>query len=115
MTHRLQVWADGDRMAVIEHEARDDTWALHYDATWHANPNAYPLSPVLPLGARGHASASVRRFIEHLLPEGRALDVAVAEGAVITQTQSALVLENLIGQFLFNRAAEGSDKPAAAE
>jgi phospholipid/cholesterol/gamma-HCH transport system substrate-binding protein len=32
-----------------------------------------------------------------------------AEGAVITQTQSALVLENLIGQFLFNRAAEGSD------
>ena len=39
----------------------------------------------------------------------------IAEGAVITQTQSALVLENLIGQFLFNRAAEGSDKPAAAE
>lgn len=32
-----------------------------------------------------------------------------AEGAVITQTQSALVLENLIGQFLFNRAAEGGD------
>jgi phospholipid/cholesterol/gamma-HCH transport system substrate-binding protein len=29
------------------------------------------------------------------------------EGAVITQTQSAVVLENLIGQFLFNRAAEG--------
>ena len=38
----------------------------------------------------------------------------LAEGAVVTQTQSALVLENLIGQFLFNRAAEGSDKPAAA-
>lgn len=37
----------------------------------------------------------------------------LAEGAVVTQTQSALVLENLIGQFLFNRAAEGGgDKPA---
>jgi phospholipid/cholesterol/gamma-HCH transport system substrate-binding protein len=30
----------------------------------------------------------------------------LAEGQVITQTQSALVLENLIGQFLFSRAAE---------
>jgi phospholipid/cholesterol/gamma-HCH transport system substrate-binding protein len=34
----------------------------------------------------------------------------LAEGAVVTQTQSALVLENLIGQFLFSRAAEGGDK-----
>lgn len=31
----------------------------------------------------------------------------LAEGDVITQTQSAVVLENLISQFLFNRAAEG--------
>lgn len=34
----------------------------------------------------------------------------IASGAVITQTQSAVILENLIGQFLFNKAAEG--KPA---
>jgi phospholipid/cholesterol/gamma-HCH transport system substrate-binding protein len=31
----------------------------------------------------------------------------LVEGDVITQTQSAMVLENLIGQFLFNKAAEG--------
>jgi len=31
----------------------------------------------------------------------------LAHGDVITQTQSAVVLENLIGQFLFNRAEEG--------
>lgn len=30
----------------------------------------------------------------------------LAPGATITQTQSAVVLENLIGQFLFNKAAE---------
>ncbi|PPE66295.1 outer membrane lipid asymmetry maintenance protein MlaD [Caldimonas caldifontis] len=30
-------------------------------------------------------------------------------GDVITQTQSAVVLENLISQFLFNRAAEAGD------
>ena len=33
-----------------------------------------------------------------------------AQGAVITQTQSAVVLENLISQFLFSKAAEGSEK-----
>ena len=30
----------------------------------------------------------------------------LAPGAIVTQTQSAVVLENLIGQMLFNKAAE---------
>jgi phospholipid/cholesterol/gamma-HCH transport system substrate-binding protein len=33
-------------------------------------------------------------------------------GATITQTQSALVLENLIGQLIFNKAAESGDAGA---
>ena len=36
-------------------------------------------------------------------------DDNLAAGDVVTQTQSALVLENLIGQFLFNKAAEAGD------
>jgi phospholipid/cholesterol/gamma-HCH transport system substrate-binding protein len=36
----------------------------------------------------------------------------LADGQVITQTQSALVLENLIGQFLFSRAAEAGSEGA---
>ena len=36
-----------------------------------------------------------------------------AEGDIVSSTQSAIVLENLISQFLFSRAAENSDKPAA--
>lgn len=35
----------------------------------------------------------------------------LAAGDQIRQTQSAVVLENLIGQFLYNKAAEGGDKP----
>lgn len=38
--------------------------------------------------------------------------VNLAQGAVVTQTQSAVVLENLISQFLFSKAAEGADTPA---
>lgn len=37
----------------------------------------------------------------------------LAQGDVVTQTQSAVVLENLISQFLFNKAAE--PPPPAAE
>lgn len=36
----------------------------------------------------------------------------LAQGDRISLTQSAVVLERLIGQFLFSKAAEGSDKPA---
>lgn len=36
----------------------------------------------------------------------------LAAGDVIKQTQSAVVLENLISQFLFNRAADASNAPA---
>lgn len=36
-------------------------------------------------------------------------DENLAEGDVVTLTQSAVVLENLIGQFLFNRAAETTE------
>jgi phospholipid/cholesterol/gamma-HCH transport system substrate-binding protein len=36
-------------------------------------------------------------------------DKNLASGDQIKMTQSAVVLENLIGQFLYNRAAEGGD------
>ena len=42
--------------------------------------------------------------------EAGADDKVLAAGDTITTTQSAVVLENLIGQFLYNKAAEG---PAA--
>ncbi len=38
----------------------------------------------------------------------------LAPGDVITQTQSAVVLESLISQFLFNRAADAGTAPAPA-
>lgn len=37
----------------------------------------------------------------------------LASNDVITQTQSAVVLENLISQFLFNKAADSGNAPAA--
>ena len=37
-----------------------------------------------------------------------------APGDTIKQTQSAVVLESLISQFLFSKAADGGTAPAAA-
>jgi phospholipid/cholesterol/gamma-HCH transport system substrate-binding protein len=42
-------------------------------------------------------------------------DKALVAGATITQTQSALVLENLIGQFLFSKAADAGAEGGAAK
>ncbi len=38
-------------------------------------------------------------------------ETMLADGDRIQSTQSAVVLENLIGQFLFNKAAEGQQDP----
>ncbi|HWP17801.1 MAG TPA: outer membrane lipid asymmetry maintenance protein MlaD [Burkholderiaceae bacterium] len=44
--------------------------------------------------------------------EPGAEEVNLAAGDVIRQTQSAVVLENLISQFLYSRAADGPSAPA---
>jgi phospholipid/cholesterol/gamma-HCH transport system substrate-binding protein len=47
--------------------------------------------------------------------EPGAEEKTLAAGDVITQTQSAVVLENLISQFLFSKAAEGPSEPSGAK
>ncbi len=47
--------------------------------------------------------------------EPGAAEKNLATGDIITQTQSAVVLENLIGQFLYNKAADASAAPASGE
>ena len=47
--------------------------------------------------------------------EAGAADKNLAAGDTITTTQSAVVLENLIGQFLYNKAAEGPTPPGTVQ
>lgn len=46
--------------------------------------------------------------------EAGADEKPMAEGDVIKQTQSAIVLENLIGRFLYSKAADSSSESASA-
>lgn len=72
------------QVAQIGHLPLDDTWTLDYSPEWQAAHEAFALSPALPLRppAAGYRSASVRRFLENLLPEGRALDIVASNRGV---------------------------------
>lgn len=72
--HQLSLWLHTHRVADIGYDPLNETWTLAYTAEWQADRQAFGLSPTLPLDAECR-SASIRRFIENLLPEGRALDI----------------------------------------
>lgn len=80
MSHELHLWVHDRKVAIITHDAKDDHWSMAYDEAWAADPQSFPISPALPVVPleAGYSSNALKRFLEHLLPEGRALDVAVA-------------------------------------
>src|SRR3954463_13694548 len=51
---------------------------------------------------------------QYLGIEAGAGEKNLATGDIVSNTQSAVVLENLIGQFLYNKAAEGTNAAGAA-
>ena len=80
----LSLWVQDRQVAQIGHTPLDDAWTLDYTPQWQAAADAFALSPALPLQppAGGYRSASVRRFLENLLPEGRALDIVASNRGV---------------------------------
>jgi serine/threonine-protein kinase HipA len=81
----LSLWAQQRHVADIGHTPLEDSWSLNYTAAWQADVHAFPLSPALPLQAPagGYRSVSIRRFLENLLPEGRALDIVASNRGVV--------------------------------
>jgi serine/threonine-protein kinase HipA len=90
---RLAIITNGQQVAAIDYAPLNDMWTLTYDPAWTKSPAAFPLSPVLPLVAppAGYDSRSIRRFIENLLPEGHALDVAASTYRVAKSNAYALI------------------------
>lgn len=79
--NRLDVWA-GDILAAELVFTPEGRFALDYAEAWRTHPGAFPFSPCLPFEAGGQSpdrrSAAVRNFFANLLPEGRALEEALA-------------------------------------
>ena len=71
-----------------------DLLTVTYDAAWRDDPEGYPLSPPLGFGVTvepSEWSQRCRRYLENLLPEGRALDDLVARHAVVRTNVFALM------------------------
>ena len=110
-THALNLWADGQKVATLGHDPLNDRWSLDYAAHWVALPGAFPLSPALPFEAPvdGYAAGAVKRFVENLLPEGRALDIAATTYRVSKSNIYALISAlgtETTGAFRFWRSDE---------
>ena len=78
MSHALILLADGVQVGTIKYEPALDHWSFSYAPAWTQLQDAFPLSPALPFRepATGYAPGAVKRFVENLLPEGRALDIS---------------------------------------
>ncbi|MEK8047231.1 HipA domain-containing protein [Ideonella margarita] len=91
--HALHLWADDRKVATLGYDALNDRWSLDYDPDWMAAPSSFPLSPALPFQplSGGYAVGSVKRFVENLLPEGRALDVTATTYRISKSNIYALI------------------------
>ncbi len=90
--HELALWANDRRVATLGYAPLEDRWSLYYDPGWVGSPQAFALSPALPFeAAEGYSTGAVKRFVENLLPEGRALDVAATAYRVSKSNLYALI------------------------
>ncbi|MBE0594345.1 MAG: HipA domain-containing protein [Gemmatimonadales bacterium] len=77
--HALDVWDADTRIGLLGWDSVSDTFSFAYSSAWLGSDSAYPISPHFPLQSGATiASATIRRFIENLLPEGRTLDIAAS-------------------------------------
>lgn len=117
--HHLCMWHQSQLVATLTHDTMENSWGLAYAPTWKARPKAFGLSPALSLDAEKYDSQSIRRFIENLLPEGRALDIAASANGVGKSNIYGLIHElgaETTGAFRFlPEHVDGTVEPVHAE
>ncbi|SAL14109.1 HipA domain-containing protein [Caballeronia humi] len=113
-THRLHCFTHNTLIGTVSYEANEDAFAFEYDAAWLHSPDAYPLSPHIPLAADASAKgAAVRRFLANLLPEGRALDITSIVAQVSKNNVFGLIRElgsEPVGAFSFRTEDQVPDQ-----
>jgi serine/threonine-protein kinase HipA len=114
-SHTLTVHDGGARVGTLAYESLDERFSFEYDASWCARPHAYCISPHIPMFADPPPSGTLRRFLDNLLPEGRALDVVVTTHKISKNNLYGLIRElgrETAGALSFTAQAEA---PNAAE
>lgn len=79
----LIAWIGLESVGQLSFDSRVDQFAFEYAPDWIRRQDAFPISPVLPFQRASDQpnevhSTTVKRHFENLLPEGKALDDAIA-------------------------------------
>jgi serine/threonine-protein kinase HipA len=118
MKHELQIRIEGFSVGDLSFNAGENTYQFNYAKAWQQSPNAYYLAPAIPLFGDPDSSGSVHRFLENLLPEGRALDIAARTNQVSKNNVFALIRylgKEPVGAFSFTSiTAQQSDSAQIA-
>lgn len=114
MEHQLNLWANGQKVAKVCYVAKDDLWSLEYAPSWLESASAFPLSPVLSFvpPKSGYTPGAIKRFVENLLPEGRALDISATTYSVSKNNIFALITAlgvETAGAFQFSQTEPKKD------
>lgn len=91
--HALWVFDARSRVGTVGYDSLEDRFSFGYAPQWRDRSDAYPLSPHLPLAGAPASPSTVRRFVENLLPEGRALDIASTTHRVSKNNVFGLIRE----------------------
>ncbi len=85
---------------------------IKYDAENHEATVTLKLDRQYPFSRDTSASIMTSGLLgeQYIALESGGDEVALKEGDKVKITQSAVVLESLIGQFLYNKAADGGEK-----
>jgi serine/threonine-protein kinase HipA len=70
----LHVYYANEQIGRLAFDVEDERFTWAYTASWRTHPDRFQLTPHIPFDGEAPAAA-VRRYIDNLLPEGRALDV----------------------------------------
>jgi len=70
----LDVFCGVDHVGQLAFDPDQDQFSFSYSAEWLRHPGRFQLTPHMPFEG-GISHVAIRRYIDNLLPEGRALDV----------------------------------------
>jgi serine/threonine-protein kinase HipA len=91
--HTLQVLDAPAQIGVITYDSLNEQFSFSYSADWVDSEHAYSISPHIPIHGTPAQHGTVRRFLENLLPEGRALDIVATTHRVSKNNIHGLIRE----------------------
>lgn len=91
--HALHVFNGTRRVGELAYESLDEVFSFEYDRRWAESPESFSISPHIPIMGPSASSSTIRRFLENLLPEGRALDIVATTNQVSKNNIYGLIRE----------------------